>query len=220
MQPDGSPLLKEITYLPIEELREASWNPNHMEPKLMEKLKYSLRRFGLVGLLVVRPLVEGKYEVLSGNQRLQVLGELGVDSIPCAVVDLPDAEAKLLGQTLNSLHGSDDLGIRAELLNEVLAAIPESEVLALLPGAASSLQGLGSLSQEDLAEQLQSWQLAQSSKLRTFPARLTPEQHRVVEAAINKFLPQASREEHGSPNLRGTALYLICKEVMNREETT
>ncbi len=220
MQPDGSPLLKEITYLPIEELREASWNPNHMEPKLKKKLKYSLRRFGLVGLLVVRPQVEGKYEVLSGNQRLQVLGELGVDSIPCAVVDLPDAEAKLLGQTLNSLHGSDDLGIRAELLNEVLAAIPESEVLALLPGAASSLQGLGSLSQEDLAEQLQSWQLAQSSKLRTFPARLTPEQHRVVEAAIHIFLPQASREKGGSPNLRGTALYLICKEVMNREETT
>ncbi len=76
MQPNSSPVLKEITYLPIRELREAPGNPNYMEPKLMEKLKSSVERFGLMGLLVVRPLFDGRYEDLSGNQRLQVLREL------------------------------------------------------------------------------------------------------------------------------------------------
>ena len=218
MQLNSSPVLKEITYLPIEQLREAPWNPNYMEPKLREKLKNSVERFGLMGLLVVRPLFDGLYEVLSGNQRLQVLRELGADSIPCAVVDLPDAEAKLLGQTLNSLHGSDDLGIRAELLEEILSVIPQSEVLSLLPETAGTLQALGSLSQDDLAQHLRNWQLAQNAKLRTFSARLTQDQHRVVEAAVKKFLPLASRVKNGSPNLRGTALYLICKETMNQEE--
>ena len=212
-------MLKEITYLPIRKLREAPWNPNYMEPKLRGKLKNSVERFGLMGLLLVRPLFEGRFEVLSGNQRLQVLLELGADSIPCAVVDLPDAEAKLLGQTLNSLHGSDDLGIRAELHGEILAAIPQAEVLSLLPETASTLQALGSLSQYDLVQQLQNWQLAQNAKLRTFSARLTQDQHRVVEAAIKKFLPLASRVKNGNPNLRGTALYLICKETMNQEES-
>ena len=75
MQPDSSPVLKEIAYLPIDQLRVAPWNPNYMEPKLMEKLKNSVKRFGLVALLVVRPLVDGRYEVLSGNQRLEVLRE-------------------------------------------------------------------------------------------------------------------------------------------------
>ncbi len=75
------------------------------------------------------------------------------------------------------------------------------------------------MSQDDLAQQLQNWQLAQNAKLRTLSFRLTPDQSGVVEAAINKFMPQASGEEHSSPNRRGTALYLICQEAMNREET-
>ncbi len=206
--------------LPMEQLCEAPWNANAMEPATLQRLKNSIARYGLVENLVDRPIDLKKYEVLSGNQRLPVLTELGWEMALCAVVDLPDAEAKLLGQTLNSLHGSDNLGIRAELLEEILAAIPQSEILSLLPETASTLQALGSLSQDDPVQHLQNWQLAQNAKLRTFSARLTQDQHRVVEAAVKKFLPLASRVKNGSPNQRGTALYLICMEVMNQEETS
>ena len=75
-------MLKEFTHLPIEQLREAPWNPNYMEPKLMEKLKNSIERFGLMGLLVVRPLGDGCYEVLSGNHGYRCSGNWGRNRFP------------------------------------------------------------------------------------------------------------------------------------------
>ena len=59
-----------LTELPVTRLTEASWNPNHMDPAMLSRLRESIRRFGMLGNLVVRLLPDGLYEVLSGNQRL------------------------------------------------------------------------------------------------------------------------------------------------------
>ena len=45
------------------------------------------------------------YEMLAGNQRLQVLSRSGVMAVPCVVVDLGDGEARLFFQALNRVHG-------------------------------------------------------------------------------------------------------------------
>ena len=55
------------------DLKPAPWNPNQMDEATMERLKQSVSRYGLVEPLVVRPIDDDKYEVLSGNQRLKVL---------------------------------------------------------------------------------------------------------------------------------------------------
>ena len=102
--------------LRLDSLREAPWNPNSMDLAMVDRLRESLSRYGLVENLVVRPMDDGAYEVLSGNHRFQVLKELGFETVPCAVVDLDDAHAQLLAQALNHLHGNDDLGLRAELI--------------------------------------------------------------------------------------------------------
>ena len=99
--------------LPLVQLREAPWNPNRMEPAVQARLRTSVSRFGLVVNLVVRPLDDDSYEVLSGNQRLHLLQELDYANVPCVVVDLDDASARLLAQALNRIHGEDDLGLRA-----------------------------------------------------------------------------------------------------------
>lgn len=217
MGASSRPLLVEIVQLPVATLKAAPWNPNRMEPPLMAMLKRSVQRFGLTGVLVVRSVGKDCYEVLSGNQRLEVLRELGSESVPCVLVDLPDAEAKLLTQTLNRLHGADDVGIKAELLESVLRELSQEEVLSLLPESAASLQALGSLSQEDLATHLQNWQKAQESKLSSFSVRLTQEQASVVESAVNRFLTRSAKVPDGSPNRRGTALYLLCQQFLDQE---
>ncbi len=218
MQSNDPKAYPEIVHLPLDQLSEAPWNPNQMDQASVAKLERSVEHFGLIGVLVVRPIGDGLYQVLSGNQRCQVLRKLHWESVPCIIVDVGDAEAKLLAQTLNRLHGSDDLGLRAELVKDVLAAIPTEEVLALLPETSQGLKALSMLNPETLEERLRQWQLAQKAKLVRFSARLTSEQLETVQRALNRLHPEAKVGTAENPNIKGNALYLMAAEFLNREE--
>ncbi len=171
-------------------LRPAPWNPNAMTDLKLQKLKTSVIRFGIVGCMVVRSLTDGTYEVLSDNHMLKVCQALGRKAAPCVVVDLDDAEAMLLAQALNQLHGEDDLGVKAELVRTVLAEFPESQVVAVLPETAESLHALTTLGQEDLAAHLRAWQQAQSAKLKNLQFRLTLGQLETVHEALDRIMPR------------------------------
>lgn len=203
----------ELLDLPLSSLCEAPWNPNIMGPDILPKLRESVTRYGVVENLVVRPLNEG-YEVLSGNQRLKVYRKLGLETAPCVVVELDDARAKLLAQALNRTRGEDDLGLKAELVRSLLKDLSQEEVLALLPETASSLQTLASLGRESLAEHLRAWEAAQKARLHHLSFQLTETQLEVVDATLEKVMPQAKAQKGDGPNLRGTALYLLCQAYL------
>ena len=209
----------EITELSRELLLEASWNANRMDDMMLDRLRASIERYGLVENLVVRPMTKGHFEVLSGNQRLEILRSMGVDPVPCVVVALNDAEARLLSQALNRIQGEDDLGLKAALIQNILETLPQSEVLALLPESCESLSALARLVQETMAGYLESWQLAQAARLRHMSFQLLPSQLEVVEEAMERLLPRARAVQDESPNVRGRALYLMCQEFLETEES-
>ncbi len=182
----------------------------------LAKLKTSVAIFDIVENMVVRPIAENIYEVLSGNQRLEVYRAMGLETAPCVVVDLNDAKARLLAQTLNRLHGEDDLGLKAELVRTILAELPEAEVLKVLPETADSLHDLADLGQQDLAEQLRAWQQAQAARLKHLQFQLTESQLKVIERALALLIPEARETRGDSPNVRGTALYLLCRTYLER----
>jgi ParB family chromosome partitioning protein len=203
-----------VTELPLEQLKEASWNPNQIAEAMLQKLRQSLTRYGLVQNLVVRPLEVDCYEVLSGNQRLQVLRELKRSPVPCVVVDLDDAHARLLSQALNRIQGKDDLGLRAEMLKEILEQVPQAEVIKLLPETAESLQTFASLGQHDLAGYLMNWQRSQAARLKHLTFQSTPAQLEIIEEALARVMPQAGKIPGDNPNPRGNALYLLCQSYL------
>ena len=208
----------DLMNLRLERLQDAPWNPNRMDDVTLKRLIESMTRFGMVQNLVVRPIGEGDYEVLSGNQRLQALKELGYAKAPCVVVEVDDVHARLLAQALNRIQGEDDLGLKAELVREILESLPKEEVLSLLPETTESLQALSSLGQESMADYLQNWQRAQGARLKHLQFQLTPAQLEVVEETLSELLPQAKEAQGESPNTRGTALYLLCLRYL--KETT
>ncbi len=199
-----------IVELPIKNLREAPWNANRMNEEMMAHLKESIRRYGLVTNLVARKLADNSYEVLSGNQRLKLLVEMGFKAAPCVVVKLDDAHARLLSQALNHLQGVDDIGLRIELLREVLKAIPEEEVAAILPDTASSLRTITSMNEETIASCLQNFEKARQAKLRHLQFQLTDDQLEIIQEALTRLMPEA-KEKGDNPNVRGNALYLLSK---------
>ena len=202
--------------LPLGQLREASWNANRMNPAMLKKLKTSISRYDLVEPLVVRPLADGSYEVVSGNQRLSVVHELGFTHATCVVVNLDDAHARLLAQELNRIQGEEDLGLRAELIREVLKHLSREEILALLPETEGSLDALASLGQETIAQHLESWQKARESRFRHLTFQVTETQLHVVEGALAQIMPLAKVQRGDSPNTRGTALYLLCERYLKQ----
>ena len=202
---------------PLDLLREPPWNPNTMDNAILARLRQSIAKYGLVVPLVVRPLSDGLMEVLGGNQRFMILKELGYEAAPCVVVSLRDEHAQLLSQVLNHVHGSDDEGLRAELIRKVLEALPQEEVLAVLPGSAESLQALTSIGQQDMSTYLEAWQHAQAARLKHLQFQLMPSQLEVIEEALQRIVPVAKENMGGSPNVRGTALYLLCKAFLERE---
>jgi ParB family chromosome partitioning protein len=204
----------QVVDIAIESIQPPVWNPNQMDEVMRPRLKASIQRFGLVVPLVVRGLGAGLYETIGGAQRLSVLQELEVETVPCVMVQSDDMEARLLSQALNRIQGEDDLGLRAEVVREILATLPQQEVLKLLPETAESLQSLTSLGQQDLAVYLQNWQQAQSARLKHLTFQFTPVQLEVIEEALSRVLPQVKDAKTNSPNARGTALYLLCQDYL------
>ena len=206
----------EIIELPIEVLKEASWNVNQSNEAMLQRLRSSIQQFGFVQNLVVRHLGD-EYEVLSGNQRLKLLREFDIPKVPCVIVNLDNAHARLFAQALNHIHGDDDLGLRAELIREVLKTIPEEQVLTVLPDTMVGLKGMATLGQGAVAGYLQNWEKARAIRLRNLLFKLTSDQLPTIETAIDRMLPEARRKQGVSPNSRETALYLICKSYLEKE---
>ena len=155
-------------------------------------------------------------KVIGGNQRLKVLQELNFATASCVILTADDAEARLLGQALNHIAGSDNLGLRAQVLREILEVKSQEEVLALLPETPASLQSLTTIGEESLAQALQQWEQAQKARLRHLAFQLTDSQLKVVEEVLQRLLPLTGGSDQG-PNKRGLALYLLCLGYLERE---
>jgi ParB family chromosome partitioning protein len=207
----------EVLDLPIEYLLEAPWNPNEADEATLRRLAASIGRFGTVLPLVVRPLADG-YEVLGGNQRLSLYREQSVATVPCVEVRVDDTNARLLAQALNAVHGSDDLNRKAALVRDLLAAMPEADIVAILPDTAQALRGLAALGQQsvELDASLLAWEQAKQARLERVSFPFTPAQREVVEEAIARELPQVTASEE--PNRRALALVGICRDWLAEQE--
>ena len=89
--------------------------------------------------------------------------------------------------------------------------------MSVLPNTMVGLAGIGAINQETLAGYLQNWEKARAVRLRNLLFKLTPDQLQTVEAAVAQMLPEARLQPGINPNTRGTALYLLCKSFLDKE---
>ena len=143
-----------------------------------------------------------------------------MESAPCVLVELDDARARLLAQVLNRTHGEDDLGLKAELLQDILSSLDQQDVIALLPETPESLNVLSGLGQEDIARHLQMWQHAQKARLHHMTFKLTQEQLTVVKRALGLAQRRSKPQDHNNPNDRGNTLYALCETYLEFVEVT
>ncbi|HET7328612.1 MAG TPA: ParB/RepB/Spo0J family partition protein [Nocardioidaceae bacterium] len=87
-------------------------SPNPRQPRTvfeeeaMAELVHSIREVGLLQPIVVRPLGDGRYELIMGERRWRATKEAGLDVIPAIVRDTSD-DALLRDALLENLHRAE-----------------------------------------------------------------------------------------------------------------
>jgi ParB-like chromosome segregation protein Spo0J len=165
-------------------------NSNVMPDELREKLRAHIKRTGRYPFVVVRPSPEepGRFQILDGHHRVEILRELGHTEARCDVWNVDDREAKLLLATLNRLEGQDSPIRRAQLIHELLGEMSLPDLAGLLPETDKQLEELESLLQfpaEEIAALLAE-QAAEQEKVlpRVLTFVVSPEQEQLIDRAV------------------------------------
>lgn len=157
----------EITWIPLAQLRPAEWNANRVPTATLAKIRTSIETFGIVENLVVRPLeqhtrgltaeavadipvtqpvppptTETVYEVVSGNHRLQLYRELGIDPAPCHITTLDTGMAIILGEALNHVRGNNDADAYNAAIRRALQTVDADQITGLINESRETLAKL------------------------------------------------------------------------------
>ena len=94
----------QAVYLPIDKLRPFDGHPFQVKDDgEMEQLVWSILTQGVMTPLVVRPLENGDYEVISGHRRLHACQKAGIETVPALIYFL-DRDATAIALVDSNLH--------------------------------------------------------------------------------------------------------------------
>ena len=91
-------------HLAVEKLRPFEGHPfKVVDNEEMDQLVWSILTQGLLTPLVVRPLDNGEYEVISGHRRLHACKKAGIETVPALITDM-DRDAAAIALVDSNLH--------------------------------------------------------------------------------------------------------------------
>lgn len=93
---DGVAPLSEgaLKELPVEFMKRGKYQPRRdMHPEALEDLANSIRAQGVMQPIVVRPTGVDSYEIIAGERRWRATQQVGLETIPAIIKDVPDESA-------------------------------------------------------------------------------------------------------------------------------
>ena len=182
-----------VLYVGVEEIRPNPRQPRRsFDPKGLEELADSIRRYGVLQPLTVRRLEEG-FELVAGERRLRAAKLAGLHEVPCIVAAVEAEDSALLALVEN-------------LQRRDLGFFEEAEAMARL------MEEFG-LTQEEVAQRVGKSPSAVANKLRLL--RLgEPERHVVTEGGLSE------RHARSALRLADSAERLAALEHMAKNHLT
>ena len=96
-----------VQYVPTGSIRGANYNPRIQDSAATEKLKDSIKNFGLVDPILVNSSPKRKGVIIGGHFRWKVAQELGIEQVPVVFLNITNlAREKELNLRLNRNTGS------------------------------------------------------------------------------------------------------------------
>ena len=104
----------------ISELKFAEYNPRTISKKQFKDLKASLSKFGLIDPIIINSSKDRHNIIIGGHQRSRAWLDLGNDTIPCVILDLPIKDEMELNLRLNKNGGKFDDDLLLNYFDEEL----------------------------------------------------------------------------------------------------
>ena len=137
--------LTQAEYLPIDKLKPFDGHPFYVkDDDDMMELTESIRSQGVLMPLVVRPIINNEYEVISGHRRLHACKKAGIEMIP-AFIYSKDRNEAVVAMVDSNLH-------REKLLPSEKAFAYKMKMDALKHQGTSRQPGTKLRSDEEIAE--------------------------------------------------------------------
>ena len=96
-------------------------------------LRSSMERFGTVVFPIVRPLPDGRYELIDGETRIRTAQEAGTSEIDALVIPLEDRDASMMNLIANVARGEQDPISAAQALKKAQnSGLPLDEIAKIV----------------------------------------------------------------------------------------
>ena len=96
--------MRNVTYIEIEKLKPFENHPYYVkDDDEMMNLTQSIKENGILSPLIVRPIENNEYEVISGHRRLHAGIKAGMDKVPALIYEM-DRDAAVIALVDSNLH--------------------------------------------------------------------------------------------------------------------
>lgn len=96
--------MNNLTYIEIEKLKPFENHPYHVkDDDEMMNLTESIKENGILSPLIVRPIENGEYEIISGHRRLFASKRAGLTEVPALIYEM-DRDAAAIALVDSNLH--------------------------------------------------------------------------------------------------------------------
>lgn len=113
-----------VTYVPIADLKPATYNPRRWDTATLDDVVESVTRFGMVDPIIANKAPNRLNVIVGGHLRLEAAKRAGLTHMPVVYVDIPEIKReKELNLRLNKNQGEFDLELLAEFDEKLLADV-------------------------------------------------------------------------------------------------
>ena len=96
-------------------------------------LRSSMERYGTVVFPIVRPLPDGRFELIDGESRIRTAQEAGIGEIDALVIPLEDRDASMMNLIANVARGEQDPISAAQALKKAQnSGLPPGEIAKIV----------------------------------------------------------------------------------------
>lgn len=132
-----------VADLPIGRLVESPWNTHDKGDADVRGLSESMAKIGIVQRIVVRPVYNGpgvpnNYEIVDGHRRYWAAKHLRMETMPCEIRSLTDAEAQRQTLAANVQRLDNSPILEAELIGRMAQAGQDTHQIAAALGRLES----------------------------------------------------------------------------------